>query len=53
MTLRQTGEYSETLRIVYYPFTCAVALGCLVLSFAIFIKFLEAILPPQKEESHT
>ena len=33
--LRQTGEVTETLQIIYYPFTYAVALGfgvlCLVL----------------------
>ena len=51
MVLKQTGEYSETLRIIYYPFTYAVALGCLVLSFAIFIEFLKGFLPHTKKES--
>lgn len=27
-TLVRTGEVTETLRIIYYPFTYAVALGC-------------------------
>ena len=31
-TLHQTGEVSETLRIIYYPFTYGVALGCLLLA---------------------
>lgn len=50
LTLKQTGELSETLRIIYYPFTLAVALGCLVLAMALFTDFLKAVLP-QKEIS--
>ena len=43
-TLWETGEVTETLQIVYYPFTYAVALGCLVLAFTFFVDFLKSIL---------
>ena len=42
-TLLQTGEVTETLRIIYYPFTYGVALGCAALSLVFLtdlIKFL-------------
>jgi len=42
-TLRETGEVTETLQIIYYPFTYAVALGCLVLAFAFLVDFLKSI----------
>lgn len=41
-TLVKTGEITETLRIVYYPFTYGVALGCAVLS----LVFLSDLLGP-------
>ena len=47
-TLWKTGEVSETLQIVYYPFTYAVALGCLILSFTFLVDFLKAILGEQE-----
>ena len=50
LTLKNAGEVSETLRIVYYPFIFAVALGCLVLSLALFTDFLK-IIWPQKEDT--
>ena len=39
-TLMRTGEVTETLRIIYYPFTVAVALGCLALVLELVISFL-------------
>jgi TRAP-type C4-dicarboxylate transport system permease small subunit len=39
--LLQTGETSETLRIVYYPFTYGVAFGCLVLALVMLVDFLK------------
>jgi TRAP-type C4-dicarboxylate transport system permease small subunit len=47
-TLRETGEVTETLQIIYYPFTYAVALGCLVLAFTFLVDFLKALLPKQE-----
>jgi TRAP-type C4-dicarboxylate transport system permease small subunit len=43
-TLRETGEVTETLQIIYYPFTYAVALGCLILAFTFLVEFLKIIL---------
>ena len=39
-TLLNTGEVTETLRVPYYPFTYAVALGCAVLSFIFLTDFI-------------
>jgi len=46
-TLWETGEVTETLQIVYYPFTYAVALGCLILAVTFFVDFLKSILGDQ------
>ena len=46
-TLWETGEVTETLQIVYYPFTYAVALGWLVLAFTFFVDFLKSLLGDQ------
>ena len=43
-TLRETGEVTETLQIIYYPFTYAVALGCLILAFTFLVDFLKSII---------
>ena len=42
-TLVKTSEVSETLRIIYYPFTYGVALGAGVLSLILFIDFIETL----------
>lgn len=39
--LRETGEISETLGIVYYPFTYGVSLGCFVLAAVLLIDMLK------------
>jgi TRAP-type C4-dicarboxylate transport system permease small subunit len=44
-TLWKTGEVTETLRIVYYPFTYGVAFGCAILSLVFLIDFLKALFP--------
>lgn len=44
MTLKNTGELSETLRIIYYPFLLAVALGFVILALALLTDFLKALL---------
>jgi len=44
VTLKNAGELSETLRIIYYPFTLAVAFGCFVLALALFTDFLKVFL---------
>ncbi|MBW2030476.1 MAG: TRAP transporter small permease [Deltaproteobacteria bacterium] len=43
-TLFQTGEVTETLRIIYYPFTYGVAFGCCVLSLVFLAEFLKSLI---------
>lgn len=50
-TLRVTGEVTETLRIVYYPFTYAVAFGCVILALVLLTDIVRQVVPP-KEEKH-
>ena len=40
-TLWKTGEVTETLRIVYYPFTYGVAFGCLLLALVLLVDLLK------------
>jgi TRAP-type C4-dicarboxylate transport system permease small subunit len=39
-TLRTSGEVTETLRIIYYPFTYGVALGCFLLSLVLLVELV-------------
>jgi len=41
LILKEAGEVSETLMIVYYPFIIAVALGVLILSFVLLYDFFD------------
>jgi len=50
-TLRTTGEVTETLRIIYYPFTYMVALGCGVLALVLLTDFLKQLIPGKETES--
>ena len=45
--LWETGEVTETLQIVYYPFTYAVALGSLIMAFTFFVDFLKSLIGHQ------
>lgn len=40
LILMQSGEVTETLRIVYYPFTFAVALGCLAMALVLAVDLI-------------
>lgn len=42
-----TGEVSETLRVIFYPFTYAVAAGCGVMALVFLMDFLNAVTGPQ------
>ena len=42
-TLRATGEVTETLQVIYYPFVYAVAFGCVVLSLTLLTELLKAV----------
>jgi TRAP-type C4-dicarboxylate transport system permease small subunit len=46
-TLWLTGEVTETLRIIYYPFAYGVALGCCLLALVLLVEFLKLILTPK------
>ena len=41
--LLHTGEVTETLRIIYYPFTYAVAFGCLFLGLILVLDLIKAL----------
>lgn len=43
ITLWKTGELTETLNIIYYPFIYAVAFGCAVLALVCFGDLLRAL----------
>ena len=45
LVLRASGEVTETLRIVYYPFALAVALGCFLLALVLLGEFLQTLKP--------
>jgi TRAP-type C4-dicarboxylate transport system permease small subunit len=42
-TLRETGEVTETLRIIYYPFTYGVAVGCFLIALVLLVDFLKVL----------
>jgi TRAP-type C4-dicarboxylate transport system permease small subunit len=42
--LRRTGEVTETLRIIFYPFTYGVALGCIVLALVLLVDLLKVLI---------
>jgi len=47
-TLKATGEVTETLGIIYYPFTYAVALGCFVLALVMLTDIVRQIIAPKE-----
>lgn len=47
--LKRSGELTETLRIAYYPFVYAVALGCLALVLVLVLDTIRAAKPPGEE----
>ncbi|RLB07126.1 MAG: TRAP transporter small permease [Deltaproteobacteria bacterium] len=49
-TLRETGEVTETLGIVYYPFTYGVGLGCFVLALVFFVDLLKVIIKGEETQ---
>lgn len=47
--LKLTGEVSETLRIIYYPFTYGVCIGFVLLAFVFFVELLKAFGPAKED----
>ncbi|OEU67748.1 MAG: TRAP C4-dicarboxylate transporter [Desulfobacterales bacterium PC51MH44] len=50
-TLMNSGEVTETLRIIYYPFTYGVALGCAILSLVLFTDLIRSFIPEKEGQS--
>lgn len=48
-TYVETGEVTETLQIVFYPFTYGTALGCLVLSLVFLNQALQIIFTNEED----
>jgi TRAP-type C4-dicarboxylate transport system permease small subunit len=42
-TIRRTGELTETLRIIFYPFIYGVALGCFILCLVFLVDLLKVL----------
>lgn len=49
--LMKTGEVTETLQIIYYPFTYAVAFSCLVLALVLVVELIRPFVPEAKGKS--
>jgi TRAP-type C4-dicarboxylate transport system permease small subunit len=49
-TLVETGELTETLRVIYYPFSYAVALGCAVLALVFLTDCLKSLISLKENE---
>ena len=49
LNLQETGEVSETLRIVFYPFTHFVALGSAFLTFTLLVDLIKALSSKREE----
>jgi len=49
-TLHNTGEVTETLRIIYYPFTYGVGLGCFLLALVLLVEFGRAFRSPHGDQ---
>jgi TRAP-type C4-dicarboxylate transport system permease small subunit len=43
-TIWQTGEVTETLRIIFYPFVYGVALGCFILCLVFLVDLLKVLI---------
>ena len=50
-TLMNTGEITETLRIVYYPFTYGVAFGCAILTLVLFTDLVRSFMQEKEDKS--
>jgi TRAP-type C4-dicarboxylate transport system permease small subunit len=48
--LRSSGEVTETLRVIYHPFTYAVSIGCGFLALTFLAEFLKSIISGKEGE---
>jgi TRAP-type C4-dicarboxylate transport system permease small subunit len=49
--LLKTDEVTETLHIIYYPFTYAVAFGCAILALVFLTEFLNSLFSSKEDKS--
>ena len=49
MKIRESGELSETLQIVYYPFVLCVSLGFMIMSLTLAVDFIRAFAKKKEE----
>ena len=49
--LQRSGEVTETLRIIYYPFTFLVALGCAVLALVFLVDLFKSLTTAEEGDS--
>ena len=49
MMLRESGEVSETLKIIYYPFVVCVAVGCGAMVLNLVIDLIHLFVRPQSQ----
>ncbi len=49
-TLYRTGEVTETLRMIYYPFTYGVAAGFALLAFVFLVELLKGLASGQEQQ---
>lgn len=53
MILWHSGEVTETLHIIYYPFLYAVAFACVVATFVFLTELIKIVMPPaDMKQSH-
>jgi TRAP-type C4-dicarboxylate transport system permease small subunit len=45
--LKNSGEVTETLRVIFYPFVYCVAIGCFVLSLVLAVDMLDVFFKPE------
>lgn len=48
--LCRTGEVTETLRMIYYPFTYGVAAGFALLAFVFLVELLKVLTPTREPQ---
>ena len=49
MIVWKSGEITETLRIIYYPFSYGVALGCIILALVFLTDLVRFLVGPREE----
>jgi TRAP-type C4-dicarboxylate transport system permease small subunit len=48
--LKDKGEVTETLRIIFYPFVYCVAIGCFMLCVVLAVDMLDVFFGPERDD---